>query len=99
MIHYALLIAERYNCNGREVAEMIAARLPEESRPDRKRGKTLWDDFVESVMAEGIEKGGREALRTTAIKLIKLGLRDLDIAESTGLSIQEVQELKKPDCR
>ncbi len=50
---------------------------------------------VEKGVKEGLEKGVKEGLEKTAINLIKSGkLTDKDIAELTGLSLEEIRTLK-----
>lgn len=51
---------------------------------------------VDEIREEGIKKGIFEASRQTAINLIKLGKNTYDdIAECTGLQLNEILELAK----
>ena len=54
------------------------------------------NSVVDEIREEGIKKGIFEASRQTAINLIKLGKNTYDdIAECTGLQLNEILELAK----
>lgn len=44
---------------------------------------------------KGREEGREEGIRKTAINLLKMGMSESVVAEGTGLTIDEIKELKK----
>ena len=46
-------------------------------------------------MKEGKIEGMKEGINKTALKLIKMGMSDDVIAEATGLSVKEIEKLRK----
>ncbi|WP_252215053.1 hypothetical protein [Clostridium sp. VAP41] len=57
--------------------------------------KTLYDPAVEK---RGIEKGIEKKVKETAIKAIKLGMSDEIIAELTGLTQQQINDIRREQC-
>ena len=45
--------------------------------------------------AEGVKAGLEQGIRQTALLMIKNDLPDEDIAKYTGLSVKEIEELRK----
>ena len=73
----------------KEGEEKALAKGREEGREDGiKKGR-------EEGRKEGLKKGRESEKTSIARKLIFLGLSDSDIAESTGLSVDEVCKLRK----
>lgn len=53
--------------------------------------------FVKGIREEGIEIGENETKRKTALSLLKRGKLTIEeIAEDTGLSVSEVEQLAEP---
>jgi len=60
-------------------------------------GLTEWKQtrFYQEVSAEGYQEGAQEKQREIALKLLELGLSIELIAEGTGLSVEQVQQLQQ----
>ncbi len=58
----------------------------------RDEGKKIG---LEEGMEKGIEKGIEKKARETAVKLIKKGMSNADIAEITDLSIEEIEKIRE----
>jgi predicted transposase/invertase (TIGR01784 family) len=54
---------------------------------------TARDEGHNEGLAEGLEKGRAEGIRTVARKMKQNGLSDADIAQMTGLSNEEVADI------
>ena len=53
-------------------------------------------DAKETGMDEGLEKGKKEATHSIAKKFLQFGTNTIEqIAEATGLSIEEIEKLKE----
>ena len=44
---------------------------------------------------KGREEGRKEGVKKTAVNLLKMGMSDTVVAEGTGLTLDEIKELKK----
>ncbi|NET59286.1 MAG: hypothetical protein F6K47_25050 [Symploca sp. SIO2E6] len=60
-------------------------------------GLTEWKQtrFYQEVSAESYQKGGKEKQLEIALKLLELGSSIELVAEGTGLSVEQVQQLQQ----
>ena len=69
----------------------------EEYKKERRGAVRMTVDQIRQKYYEqkGREKEREEILRKTAINLLKMGMTEDIVAEGTGLSIEEIKEIKK----
>lgn len=56
---------------------------------------TIAETLKNEGMQQGIQAGMQQGVRTVAQNMLRHGLSEADIAECTGLSLQEVAALRK----
>lgn len=85
------------------ISECVGVKINDDDREDGKvnmsKGvRELWEDGVERGLEQGLEQGREETSITIALRLLKEGMKDTDVARITSLTIEKVKELEAGKC-
>ena len=83
------------NLNEEKVMTLAEQLRQEGWQKGKQEGLTLAEQFKQEGLQAGLQKGKTEAFNQVAIKLLNQGINDSTIAAVTGLSLQEIINLKK----
>ena len=70
-------------------------RLAEAERDAKKRYKDGVEEGIEKGIEQGIEQGSKEKASENAKNAIGLGLDNETISKITGLSVEEIEKIRK----
>lgn len=83
-------IAEKYDTVQKGIGDMMRGALIETS------ARTILNQGINQGISQGINQGISQNQRETALRLLKRGKQTVEeIAEDTGLSVNDVQQLDK----
>lgn len=92
-IQQAFAIANETNLNPEELADLEARERYILDRPG------IWRKGIQEGLAQGIEQGMQQGMREKALEIARQLLNVLDdrtISQTTGLSVEDIQNLRSP---